>query len=33
MSTVETLLVFGPILVLAIGLLIAMTISHINEVR
>jgi hypothetical protein len=33
MSTVETLIVFGPFLVLAIGLLIAMTISHINEVR
>ena len=33
MSSFETLIVFGPLLVLVVGLIVAMTISHINEVR
>ena len=33
MSSFETLIVFGPFLVLVLGLAIAMTISHLNEVR
>lgn len=33
MTTTDLLIIFGPLLVLALGLLIAMTISHVNEVR
>jgi len=33
MSSFETLIVFGPLLVLAFGLTIAMAISHYNEVK
>jgi len=33
MSTTDLLIVFGPFLALVVGLTIAMTISHYNEVR
>jgi hypothetical protein len=33
MSSFETLIVFGPFLVLVFGLTVAMAVSHYNEVR
>lgn len=33
MSSFETLIVFGPLLVLVIGLILAMGVSHYNEVK
>ena len=33
MSSFETLIVFGPLLALVTGLILAMGVSHYNEVR